>query len=68
MFKHKEVENEMSGGQAFGYILIVAAILFVIAFLVFVILDKVGVDTARKDNGVTTTYSTEQVGELYETY
>lgn len=37
---NKDNENEVSGGQVFGYILIGLAVAFIIAFLVFVGIQK----------------------------
>lgn len=39
LFKHDD-ENEVSGAQVFGYILIGAAVLFVVSFIVFAIYSK----------------------------
>lgn len=46
-------ENEVSGGQVFGYILIGLAALLVVAFLIFFIVQKVGGnDKDKADNAV----------------
>lgn len=54
----KDMENEMSGGQVFGYILVIGAILFIIAFGVFVGLKKAGIDTSRDTNETSNVIST----------
>lgn len=65
LFK-RDMENEMSGGQVFGYILVIAAVLFIISFGIFVGLKKAGIDTSRKETEiVTTTNNTEEITEEY---
>lgn len=60
----RDMENEMSGGQVFGYILVIGAVLFVVAFGVFVGLKKAGINTSRT-NKETTAYI-EESESLYE--
>ena len=65
LFK-RDMENEMSGGQVFGYILVIAAIMFIIAFGVFVGLKKAGIDTSRTSEENVTTLE-ETTSETEET-
>lgn len=62
-FLKKDDENEVSGGQVFGYILIALAALLVISFLIFVGIKKFGGSDSdgnvNMDNGsvrIETTY------------
>lgn len=62
LFKKDQEENEVSGGQVFGYILLGAAALFVIAFVIFICITKVQgkkADTAQDPVAVETTVETE---------
>lgn len=62
LFK-RDMENEMSGGRTFGYILIIAVVVFVAAFGVFVLLKKAGINTSRDNTNIETTEESETVTE-----
>jgi uncharacterized membrane protein len=56
-------EKEVSGGAVFGYILLAAAAVVVIAFLVFVCIQKIG---GSKETSDTETSRIESVTDIYD--
>jgi hypothetical protein len=65
IFKKDFDEQEVSGGQVFGYILLGAALLFIIAFIAFVCITKVkgGNDASTPQTSVEQTVDTENTVE-----